>query len=138
MKKTYILLAILSMAGYAWLGWNLVEDSSAPTACPVNGACLFKAVTHLPCPSCGTTRALVLLMEGEVRGSLLVNPFGAVLGLMLIIVPIWILLDTIRKSNGFFRCYSLAERVLATNKWISASAIAVVLLNWFWNISKGL
>jgi hypothetical protein len=134
MKKNqlYILLLSISLVGYAWVGWNVAEDSATPTAC------LLKAATHLPCPSCGTTRALILLMDGEIRGSLLVNPFGVVLALALVIVPLWVVIDTLRRGDTLFRFYVAAERQLAQNKWISVPAIAVVLLNWFWNIAKGL
>ena len=131
-NSLYILLIGLSLVGYSWLGWNIAEDSTTPTAC------MFKAVTHLPCPSCGTTRALVLLMKGDISGSLLVNPFGVILALALVIVPVWVAIDTLRRSDTLFRWYNLAEHALAANKWLSVPAIAIVLLNWFWNIAKGL
>ncbi|MEK6743901.1 MAG: DUF2752 domain-containing protein [Nitrospirota bacterium] len=37
-------------------------------------ACLFRAATGIPCPSCGTTRVLVHLAHGDIAGSLLLNP----------------------------------------------------------------
>jgi hypothetical protein len=131
-KNLYILLTVLSLVGYAWLGWNIIEDSATPTAC------IFKSVTHLPCPSCGTTRSLVLLANGDVEGSLLANPLGAVLALALVIVPMWLLADTFRRSDSLFRSYRFSERLLVANKWISIPAIALILLNWCWNIAKGL
>jgi Protein of unknown function (DUF2752) len=36
--------------------------------------CLFRAVTGIPCPSCGTTRSLVHLAHGDIAGSLILNP----------------------------------------------------------------
>jgi hypothetical protein len=131
-KNLYILLAFLSMVGYAWLGWNTAEDSATPTAC------IFKALTHLPCPSCGTTRALTILMNGDIRGSLLINPLGVLLALALAIIPLWIIVDTLRRNDSLFRWYVSMERSFATHKWISVPAITVVLLNWFWSIAKGL
>jgi hypothetical protein len=131
-KRTlYILLTGLSMVGYVWLGWNVAGHSTTPNAC------LFKAVTHLPCPSCGTTRALVLLVNGDIRGSLVINPFGALLALALTIVPLWMVIDLTRSSDSLFRWYVSAENSLVKHKWISVPAITVVLLNWFWNIAKG-
>jgi len=131
-KQLYILLIGLSIAGYAWLGWNVVESSATPTAC------VFKAVTHLPCPSCGITRALTLLMSGDIRESLFINPFGALLALALVIIPLWIIADTLRGNDSFFRWYVSVERSVVKRKWISVPAIALVVLNWFWNIAKGL
>ena len=131
-KKLYILLAGLSLAGYAWLGWNVANSSATPAAC------MFKAVTHVPCPSCGTTRALVVLMNGDVRGSLLINPLGAFLALALVIVPLWMVVDALSRNDSLFRLYTTSERFLASSKWISASAVAIVVFNWFWSIAKGL
>ncbi len=36
--------------------------------------CPFRAVTGIPCPSCGTTRSLVHLAHGDIAGSLILNP----------------------------------------------------------------
>ena len=36
--------------------------------------CPFRAVTGIPCPSCGTTRSLVHLAHGDFAGSLILNP----------------------------------------------------------------
>ena len=133
--KLYTLLICLTVGGYAWLGWNIVDynDHSATPS-----VCLFKTVTHLPCPSCGTTRALVLLTHGEVEESVMTNPFGMLLAMLLVVVPLWILLDILRKRDSFLRWYVMMERILAKNKWASVPAIVLVAANWFWNISKGL
>lgn len=60
------------------------------------------------------------------------------MALAMIVIPLWIAADTVRRSDSFYRSYGMMERVFASNKWISISAIMVVLLNWFWNIKKGL
>lgn len=133
--KLYIFLIAMSLTGYAWLAWNIVEysaHSSAPTVC------MFKEVTGLPCPSCGTTRALLLLINGNIRESLLTNPFGLLLALALVIIPFWIVTDILRKRESFYRKYVWIERFLTQNRWAAVSAVAVVALNWFWNITKGL
>jgi hypothetical protein len=36
--------------------------------------CPFRAITGIPCPSCGTTRSLVHLAHGDFAGSLILNP----------------------------------------------------------------
>jgi hypothetical protein len=134
-KKLYILLAGLSLAGYAWLAWNVSESSEHPA---IPTVCMFKEITHLPCPSCGTTRSLVLLLSGHVQESLLTNPFGMVLALALVILPLWVAIDTLRKSDSLFRRYTSAERAIARHWWIAVPAAALVVLNWCWNIAKGL
>ena len=134
-RNLYILLACLSLVGYGWIGWNFVEGSEASA---VPSDCLFKEITSLPCPSCGTTRSLLLLMGGHFHESLMMNPFGIVLALALVIVPLWIMLDTFGKSDSFYKRFRWMEHLLTHNKLLAASAAAIVMLNWFWNISKGL
>jgi len=36
--------------------------------------CPFKAVTGIPCPTCGTARSLVHLAHGDIAGALILNP----------------------------------------------------------------
>lgn len=43
---------------------------------PILG-CEFRRVTHLPCPGCGSTRAFVRLMHGDLFGGLHFSPLGA-------------------------------------------------------------
>jgi Protein of unknown function (DUF2752) len=134
-KALYILLASLTLAGYAWLAWNGM--GFAPHW-PAPGICLFRAVLHVPCPSCGTTRAILLLLQGDIKRSLWVNPIGALLLIALVVIPFWILADILSKGESLHRCYTGAERVLRQNGWISFPLIVLVIVNWLWTIVKGL
>ena len=77
-------------------------------------------------------------MKGDIRNAVLVNPLGLLMALALVIVPLWMAADIFRKTDSLFWWYTKAERLLAENKWVSVPAVAVVLINWFWNIAKGL
>jgi len=46
--------------------------------------CAFRALTGLPCPGCGATRAFFHLGSGHVLTSLRINPLGLVLWLFLV------------------------------------------------------
>jgi len=134
-RRVYRTLLLLSLAGYGWLGWNLLDagrHGSVPTVC------LFKEVTGLPCPSCGTTRSIELLLQGNLPGALGTNPLGLLLALGLLIIPGWIAVDLFRKDDSFYRRYLLMEKLFLQRAWVSVSASAIVLINWVWNISKGL
>ena len=37
--------------------------------------CLFRNVTNLPCPTCGTTRATLAFARGDILSGVLYNPF---------------------------------------------------------------
>jgi hypothetical protein len=133
-KTLYTLLGSLLWAGYAWLAWNAAGGAGHGA---VPAGCMFKAVTHVPCPSCGTTRAILLLLHGDLSDSLLLNPFGAVLFLALVAAPVWLLADMLRNGDSLHRFYMAAERVLMRKAWISVPLVSLVIANWLWNISKG-
>lgn len=38
--------------------------------------CPLKRLTGIPCPTCGTTRACLLLLRGEVRAAFATQPFA--------------------------------------------------------------
>jgi hypothetical protein len=133
--KLYIFLLCFSLAGYAWLAWNLIGRDLGQ---PVPEVCLFREVTHLPCPSCGTTRSMILLAEGDIAGAFMVNPLGIFLAAAMILVPVWIVLDILSKKRSFLRFYFSAETVLVKKMWILIPAILLFMVNWFWNIAKGL
>jgi hypothetical protein len=134
-NRLYRILILLSLAGYGWLGWNIMGESAHPA---VPTVCLFKEATGLPCPSCGTTRSLVLLVQGQVVASFMTNPFGPLLALLLAIVPLWVVVDAVRKKDSFYRRYIWVENLFIQNRWITASAAAIMVLNWIWNITKGM
>lgn len=100
---------------------------------PVHLPCIFKLLTGIPCPACGTVRSLQLLVHGDVVGSLLTNPLGLLLTLLVVAAAILVLRDA-RKDDDLL--YRLMHR-----RWPSLALVVVVLLtlaNWLWNISKGL
>lgn len=134
-RNLYLLTAIMSLAGYAWLSWNIVEGS---TSRELPAACLVKHVTGIPCPSCGTTQAVVELTRGNVVKSLLINPFGILMAAALFLFPLWIVTDGIKNNDSFFRFYRWIESILSGRRWVSVPAVLLVIANWVWNISKGL
>src|SRR4030067_1301132 len=53
---------------------------SAGRALPVTRlfpSCVFKGLTGIPCPTCGSTRSVVSLSQGHVLGSFAENPLLA-------------------------------------------------------------
>lgn len=47
---------------------------AAPSIGPGYGLCLFRNITHLPCPSCGMTRAFINLSHGGLYDAVHLNP----------------------------------------------------------------
>jgi hypothetical protein len=136
--RLYILVLAFSLAGYGWIVWNgAVDGWSGPGGDSVPTPCLFRQATGLPCPSCGTTRAIEALAVGDVGRAASTNPFGILLALAMVAFPAWIAVDLFRSRDGFHRFYLSVERIFRRRAF-AVAGIALVLANWGWNIVKGL
>ena len=131
-KKVYTFLLLACFSGYLYLYYSLFFISK-----PSFGFCIIKNVTGFACPSCGTTRAIELTLKGEFTESLLMNPFGIIVGFGMLIVPLWILTDLISKRETFYLAYKKTEKKIQT-KGIAIFLIILVVCNWIWNITKAL
>jgi len=134
-NKLYILILFACFLGYSWLVFlKLIEVKKSSLDLTV---CVFKRVTTLPCPSCGTTRAVSFLFNGEIVKSLFLNPFGIIVAVIMIVSPSWIILDFIATKQTFYNFYIKIENTIK-KKEIAISLIILVILNWIWNIYKHL
>lgn len=131
-SKLYAILLIACTAGYIWLWLNLANDNGN-----VVGGCLIKHATNIPCPSCGTTRAILLLLQGRFLDSLYINPFGLMVLMIMFFVPLWIAFDELTKKETLYRFYYKTESVLQRPEY-AVPGIVLVVVNWGWNIIKGL
>src|SRR6478609_4405557 len=131
-KKIYSIILIACLSGFIYLFFNSFYSKHIHFS-----MCIFKNVTGIPCPSCGTTRAIQLILHGNIIESLYMNPFGIIVISLMIIAPFWILYDVISNKDTFLLSYKKAEEIIRT-KWITIVLISLVLLNWIWNIYKRL
>ena len=76
-------------------------------------------------------------MIGDIQSALFWNPFGIILMTILIVSPFWISYDVVSRKETLLKAYIKTELILK-RKWIVLPAILLVMLNWIWNISKGL
>lgn len=127
-RGLYILSAVGCLTGYIWL---FLFDLGGETVC------LFKRLFHIPCPSCGATRAIAALMRGEVKEALFLNPIGILLALMLVVIPLWILVDVTLKKDTYYLFYKKTDELFG-KKYVFLFFALLVLANWVWNITKGL
>jgi hypothetical protein len=133
-NKLYSLLLITCLAGYIWLYYSITKNNAGNISAEV---CLIKHVTNIPCPSCGSTRSVILLSKGDFIGALNLNPIGYLVAFIMLVAPIWIITDTIFRSNTLFDFYQKTETCLKQPKFAIPS-ILLVIINWIWNITKGL
>ena len=95
--------------------------------------CPFKAVTGLPCPGCGGLRAFELLTQGKVAQALWTNPLSVVVMLFFAVSAGWLLIDLVRGGRSWIDFWGHRWP-----RWAVVVAAVVLLLNWGWNIYKGL
>lgn len=132
--KLYTILFAACIAGYMLLFYQMTLIQSETNTVEV---CLFKHATNLPCASCGSTRSVLSLLSGNFLDSLYINPLGILIALIMLIVPLWIMLDLATKRNTLFVIYNRAVACLKHPR-LAIPLILLVLVNWIWNISKGL
>ncbi len=91
----------------------------------------------MPCPSCGTSRSVIALLHQHWMEAFLWNPFGYVVAALMLVLPPWLLLDVLGRKQSLFLAYRKTEFWLK-KPWLAAPLILFVLLNWMWNLMKGL
>lgn len=90
--------------------------------------CLFYSLTGIPCPTCGTTRAAMAFLDGNLMAALAANPLATAAGLLFVIgAPLAALWAIARWPVPAF------PRPLP--RWIRAVAVSLILANWLYLIS---
>ena len=133
-NRFYLFTSLACTVGYSWL--ILVSRLKPEEVGERYDVCLVRHFLHFPCPSCGSTRSVLALMQGDLTGGLFWNPLGIVIFLALLVAPLWIGIDLMLKKDTFYRFFRLFEETLR-GKWVAIPAIVLLLLNWVWNVVKG-
>jgi hypothetical protein len=132
-NRLYLFIAIACIAGYIWLYFGLSSESMHK---PIE-VCLVKHFINIPCPSCGTTRCILALMNGDFLEACQINPFGILVAFIMIFSPLWIITDIYSNKNTLFNFYQKAEANLRKPQF-AIPLVCMVTVNWIWNITKGL
>jgi hypothetical protein len=93
--------------------------------------CVFKGLTGLPCPTCGSTRALGRLFALDVTGALAMNPFTTVLAL---VVAAWALADLALLPARRALELGVSPRLGAA---LRLGALVLFLANWVYLVAAG-
>jgi hypothetical protein len=104
---------------WAWLG--------GMSGAPVEPVCLFYRVTHVSCPTCGMTRALLSLAHGDWRAALAFHPWAiALVAQVLVGWMAWMLALT--------RALIRPDRYVPAAVALNAGALAVL---WLVRLASG-
>jgi hypothetical protein len=126
-KKLYYTFFSVLFVGMVWLLLHHYQI--------IDIGCFFKKITGLPCPSCGTTRSVLALLNGEFSKAFYWNPFGFLILAILLVVPFWIIYDVFRKKETFYLFYIKAEKYIQKSDFLFF-IVMLVVLNWYWNFKK--
>ncbi len=95
---------------------------------PVN-FCMFKRLTGLPCPTCGSTRTFGRLFALDLPGALAMNPLAALGALGLLA---WGLTDLALMLRGRSLVLSASPRLARV---LRLGAVVAIALNWVYLIA---
>ena len=93
--------------------------------------CVFKGLTGLPCPTCGSTRALGRLFALDFAGALALNPFTTLLALA---VAAWALADLALVPTRRALELDVPPRLGAA---LRVGALVLFLANWVYLVDAG-
>ena len=127
-------MSLLLLAGYVWLFYELLSSLNEKY---ITQICLFHRATGYACPSCGTTRSIAFILQGDLIRALLTNPLGLIVFTGLLILPLIIVFDLISGKRNLVKIYEGTERLVRKPK-IAFVLIFLVIANWIWNIYKAL
>lgn len=133
-NRLYLLISLACLVGYVWVGiqikYDLMHHSDA-------SICFIKNVTDIPCPSCGSTRSVISLLKGDFWKAIQYNPLGYLIVAIMLFTPVWIVIDLAKNSDSFLNAYYRFEKSLR-KPMISIPLVLIMIINWIWNITKGL
>ncbi len=87
--------------------------------------CLFKIITGLPCPACGSIRSTICFLNGDIINAFLINHIFLFLSIF------WMIKDIVTNKETF-----LPFLKKDFNWKIKAITLLIISLNWLWNIRK--
>jgi hypothetical protein len=94
-------------------------------------SCVFKAMTSIPCPTCGATRSLMHLAHGDIVAAFRMNPLFA---LTVIAAFLALLFDAASLLGNLPRISLVLTPSDATR--IRIALVLIFLMNWMYLIGK--
>lgn len=129
-RRLYFLALFLGLAGQCWIAYSFRKLERQQEAF---NTCIFKGVTGIPCPSCGTIHSIVSILHGDLKKALSENPLGFAGILIVAVIPYWILADLFMGKESFYRFY-LKTNALLKKKQVLSGLLFTVLLIWIYKL----
>jgi hypothetical protein len=114
-------IGVLAGAAIAFLGLDRL-----PVA-----FCVFKGLTGLPCPTCGSTRAVGRLFGLDPAGALAMNPFTT---LVAVVIAAWAVVDVLLIPRGRALRVDLSA---SAGRALRVAAFVAFFANWIYLLFAG-
>jgi hypothetical protein len=124
-RTSWIILACATL-GAAWV--LAVLNGYGFTVCP------FRLETTLPCPGCGTTRAMVSLYRRQFYLALIINPMAYVWSLLITMALPAAIHDLIFRHSLIAFVKLRAWHFYNRNRWILLAVFTGIALIWANNL----
>ena len=128
LQRVKFSIRLLALLALLFLGRVMAVRSSGFSTGP--SVCLFRNVTGLPCPFCGSTRSVGHILQGEFSDALYSNPLGY-FGLAFLVV-LFISPSTIKGTSDYLakKWWTLTQRnqILIT--------VGLIVLAWILNTPR--
>jgi hypothetical protein len=90
--------------------------------------CIFRSLTGIPCPTCGTTRAAAAFLDGDLIAALAANPLSAAGALLFVAgAPLAVLWAIAR--------WPVPVLPTPLPVWIRIGAVVLIAANWLYVIA---
>ena len=128
LRQLKLSIRLLSLLGFLLIARLLAVRSSGFSTGP--SLCMFRNVTGLPCPFCGSTRSVGNILLGEFNAALHSNLLGYV-GLAFLVL-LFVTPSTIKSTSSY-----LAEKWWAlTQRAQILITISLLALTWVFNLPR--
>jgi hypothetical protein len=130
MIATLIASAVVALFGSLWLLQRAGFDFGLLFA-----PCGMKQRTGLPCPTCGMTTSVLAFARGQVLMAFYVQPAGAFLCLLLVVVAFFAFLTGV---FGVYFCFF--DRLLAglNVRYVVAGLLVILAAGWAVTLARAL
>ena len=96
---------------------------------PLLRPCVFRSLTGIPCPTCGTTRAATAFLDGHLIAAFAANPLAAAMGLLFVVgAPL--------ASVWAVARWPVPVLPTPLPGWIRIGAVALIAANWLYVITN--
>ena len=127
----YLTAGLFIAAGWLWFLWSATTGFQSGTS-----PCIFRNITGHPCPACGSTRSVQMIVSGNWQEAFLFNPLGYIVAFGMLLLPAWTLFDLITRRNSAYRAFLAFDRKVKERPVILIFILIPIMLNWIWNLTK--